>query len=89
MVGCDYSALLEQHRIRIQIPARRVDVSFAVEKLACVFELSALFLLYVSAQDVYLLPKRALSDGQTDALRENFRARLGERFSSRFGKKTR
>ena len=53
-------------------------------QLACVFELSSLFMIYTSMQDVYLLPNRCLTDDQRTALRKNFRERLGNNFGSRF-----
>lgn len=55
--------------------------------LACVFELNSMFLVYVSSQDVFIVPKRALAEDQVAAVRKNFRARLKDRFSSRFEKK--
>lgn len=83
-VGCTYIATIESHRIRFQIPERKVDVTKQIGQLSCVFELSHLFLIYVDAQQVYLLPCRALTEEERTALRKNFRERLGDRFGSRF-----
>ena len=52
--------------------------------MACVFELSSLFMIYTSMQDVYLLPHRCLTVEQRIAMRKNFRERLGNNFGSRF-----
>lgn len=83
-VGCRYIVTLESHRLRIQIPERKADVTRQMNQLACVFELSHLFLIYVDGQQVYLLPHRCMTEAQRLALRRNFRERLGERFDSRF-----
>lgn len=83
-IGCTYRATLESHRVQFEIPERNIKAVQQTGNLTCVFELSHLFLIYTSAQDLYLLPSRALSDTQRAALRENFRRRLGKNFASRF-----
>ena len=60
-LGCDYDVTIDAHRIRICIPSHKGDSSFLITKLACVYELSSMYLLYVNTQEVYLLPKRALT----------------------------
>ena len=84
MIGQTYRLELDSHRIRVEIPKRDIEFSVAVNKLTCVFEFSALFLIYTSLQDVYLLPVRCLTPEQRTALRNNFRQRLGDNFGSRF-----
>ena len=86
LLGCTFEAQMDSRRIRIRIPERNVDVAMAYAKLACAFELHALFMLYITPKEVYLLPKRALKDGQIAALREALKKNLKERFSTRFGK---
>lgn len=83
-IGCTYRAELESHRIRFDIPERNVHVSAQVNQLTCVFELSSLFMIYTTMQDVYILPTRCLTAEQRLALRKNFRERLGQNFGSRF-----
>ena len=83
-VGCDCRATLEPKRFRYEIPQRGADASFAYAKLACAFELHALFLLYTTPRDVYLLPKRALTEEQAAALRGALRKEMKDRFSTRF-----
>lgn len=83
-LGCGYVATVESHRIQFEIPERNIKVSRRMGELTCVFELSRLFMIYVSAQDLYLLPCRALTEEQRRALRETFRQRLGDKFASRF-----
>lgn len=87
MLGCRYEVTINDHHIRFRIPEQKSDVSVALKRLACAYEISALFLLYINTQEVYLLPKRALTDEQCAAFRALLRVTLGERFASRFEKK--
>lgn len=84
LIGCTYEAELDSHRIRLEVPERDIHVSTQVNQLTCVFELSSMFLIYTSLQDVYILPHRCMRQEQRLALRRNFRARLGANFGSRF-----
>ena len=84
LIGCTYQMELESHRIRLEVPERKIRFSTSVNELACVFEISSLFLIYTSLQDVYILPARCLSDSQRAALRKNFREKLGPNFGTRF-----
>ena len=79
-----HKAVLESHRVQFEIPERNIRVSKTIGDLTCVFELSQLFLIYTSTQDLYILPYRALTEAQRTALRETFRQRLGDRFAGRF-----
>lgn len=88
LLNCEYHVAFESHRVRFAIPARSINAAYALNKLAAVFELNALFLLYVNTQEVYILPKSALTEEQVSALRALFREQVRERFSTRFGKKT-
>lgn len=86
MLGCRYEVTINDHHIRFRIPEQKSDASVALKKLACAYEISSLFLLYINMQEVYLLPKRALTDEQCSTLRALLRGALGERFASRFEK---
>lgn len=81
MIGCEYHMTLESHRIQIRVPERKVNVSVKMNDLTAVFELSKAFMIYTSMQDAYILPFRCLTKEQKEALRENFRKFLGDRFS--------
>lgn len=83
-LGCEYLVSIDEHHIRIRVPAKKGDVSLLIKKLACAYELSSMYLLYVSTQEVYLLPKRALTAEQAAALRGLLHQTLVDRFSSRF-----
>ena len=84
LVGCTYRAELESHRIRLEVPERDIRVTAQVNKLACVFEISSLFLIYTTLQDVYILPTRCFDEQQRKVIRANFREKLGDNFGSRF-----
>lgn len=81
MIGCEYHMTLESHRIQIRVPERKVNVSVKMNDLTAVFEMSKGYLIYTSMQDAYILPFRCLTKEQKEALRENFRQFLGDRFS--------
>ena len=82
-LGCDYDVTIDAHRIRICIPSRKGDSSFLITKLACVYELSSMYLLYVNTQEVYLLPKRALTAEQVSELRALLQTRKKAKPTSR------
>ena len=81
MIGCEYQMTLESHRIQIKVPARKVNYSVKINDLAAVFELSGLFMIYISSQDAYLLPFRVLTKEQQETLKDVFRRHLGDRFN--------
>lgn len=70
------------------LPRRGERAAFALRDLTCAFELSQLFLLYTSPTQTYLLPKRALAEGEQAWLRRTLRQTLGENFGSRFDRGT-
>lgn len=84
LIGCTYHAALGPHRVCFEIPERGIRFDCPMGKLACVFELSGMFLIYISLQEVYLLPHRCLTEAQRAALRASFREHLGGNFSTRF-----
>ena len=84
LIGCGYRLIVESHRLRVEIPERQIRTACNLHNLACCFELSGLFLFYTTPQEVYLLPKRALSAEEVERLRGELADCLGERFSSRF-----
>lgn len=84
VLGCRFTVEIEKYSILIRIPDRKVRAPFPLKKIFCVFEISSEFLIYVNAEQVYLLPKRTLSPEEIVTIREHFRTSLGSRFSSRF-----
>jgi len=87
LIGCSYLAEFEKSRMRIRVKERNIDFSCPVHKLACVFELSALFLVYSSVSEVFIIPKRYVSEEDCRELRDCFRLQLKDRFSTRFEKR--
>ena len=88
MIGCEYKVTLESHRITVRVPERKIHVSVKTNDLAAVFALTKEFMIYVSTADTYLLPYRALTAGQLQEVKENFRRMLGDRYEeNRFKRK--
>jgi len=86
-VGCRYVVTIDTHKITFEIPERKSEFSTQLSKLACAFELNELFLIYVSMQQTYILPCRAMTERERQAFRKTLRERLGNNFSSRFERK--
>ncbi|MFR9307384.1 MAG: YcxB family protein, partial [Lachnospiraceae bacterium] len=80
------SCTVDRSSFHLRISDHAVDVRHPLSQLTCAFELSHLFLFYISAQDVYLLPKRSLKAQEITALRQLLRRKLGANFGSRFDK---
>ena len=85
-IGKEYKTTLDAKRVHIQIAECKSNTSYSISKLACVFEISEMFLIYITTQDLYILPKRALidKDAESRVLRENFKSQLGDRFYTRY-----
>ena len=84
VLGCRFEAEIGKYGVLFLIPERKVKASFPMKKIYCIFEISSEFLVYVNAEQVYLLPKRTLSPEEILTIRAHFRKELGQRFSSRF-----
>lgn len=84
LIGCEYHLIFDRNRIRITVPEREISENYAVSKLACVFELSSMFLVYPNVQETYIIPVRAMSNEQRTEMRNCFRSVLKDRFGSRF-----
>lgn len=88
-VGCRYIVTIDTHKITFEIPERKSQFSTQMSKLTCAFELKDLFLIYVSTQQAYILPCRAMTEQQRQAFRGMLRERLGGNFGTRFDQKKR
>ena len=84
LLGLPCRITLEKTRFRYEIPEKQVNVAKEYKSLACAFELHALFMLYLTHAEVYLLPKRALTDEQNAFLRARLKDTLKDRFATRF-----
>ncbi|MBQ7534228.1 MAG: YcxB family protein, partial [Stomatobaculum sp.] len=84
LIGLKNTFFMEGNRIRIQIPDKNITANLTVNRLAVAFEISALFLLYTTAQQVYLVPKRAFTEDQLRKIRSTLAKQIPGRFSTRF-----
>ena len=84
LLGLPCRITLEKTRFRYEIPEKQVNVAKEYKSLACAFELHALFMLYLTHAEVYLLPKRARTDEQNAFLRARLKDTLKDRFATRF-----
>ena len=84
MVGKTFHIELDDKTVRSEVPDKGFAFYSPLKQLTCVFEISSLYMLYTSVQDVYLLPARLFTVEQRKALREVLRKRLGNNFSTRF-----
>lgn len=84
LIGSRYHLIFDRNRIRLTVPEQGISVNYALSKLACVFELSSMFLVYPNTQETYIIPISAMSDEQRSTMRNCFSNVLKERFISRF-----
>ena len=84
LFGEELCMTLDGRGIQMEIRSRNVKFARSLNQLTAAFELNDLFLFYLSAQDVYLLPRPCISAEEQSALRRTLHMRLKDRFSSRF-----
>lgn len=87
-LGCRYIASFDRAHFRIRIKEKNIDNTYSIRKLACAFEISSMFLLYTTPQEVFMVPVRALTGEQRSSLRDTLAHDLKDRFASRFLKKS-
>ncbi|MDO4753655.1 MAG: YcxB family protein [Bacillota bacterium] len=83
-LNVDFYVTVDENHLAVRVPARKVDVRFRTDRLYYVFELSSMFLIYTSPAEVYILPGSALTKEEKIALRQYLRARLNDKFRTRF-----
>ncbi|MDO4494082.1 MAG: YcxB family protein [Clostridia bacterium] len=86
-IGMETKLTVSKDDMRFEIGGHKIDNRYVIKNLAAVFELAALYMVYLDGEHMFIVPKRGLDDGQKDALRGLLRARLGNRFWTRFEKK--
>ena len=84
LLGVELQLRLDEKTLQMEIPSREIRFTRSWSRLAAAFELSELFMFYLDAQEVYLLPKRFLRSEETEALRQVLKKQLKDRFSSRW-----
>jgi len=68
----------------VEIESRGETQRFDPAEIVCVYEPSRVFMIYMNAEQLFLLPKSGMTDRQIGELRAFFARRLKDRFSSRF-----
>ncbi len=84
LIGLQSQFFMEGNRIRIRIPEKNITADLTVNRLVCAIELSRIFLLYSTPENVYLVPKRVLSEAELRSIRSTLRKQLPGRFTSRY-----
>lgn len=87
MLYTEYILRFSDSKLTIEVPEKHLHSSVAMAKLASAIEISGVFMLYLSADQLYLVPTDAMTQQQRAWLRESLRSKLGDRFLSRYGEK--
>lgn len=87
LIGAEYTARFGAKRFSIAIPERDFRVSGNLAELQCAFEIAHCFLLYVTGQQMFIIPTRGMAESETVRLREILTDALGERFHSLFARR--
>lgn len=85
ILGKEMSVTFSKGQMKIETPYNGKSSSCPIENLACVFEMSDLFLVYFNGEQTCIIPTRAFSGGDRAALRSLLLNTLKDRFFSRFG----
>ena len=76
-LGAAFTADFEDLRLHIQSPEHGVNLSILWTKVYCVLEYSSFFSVYLTPQETCIIPRRALSADEDDALQALISERLG------------
>ena len=82
LLGTEYVLRFDAGKLSVDVPAKKLHNAVPFAKLASAIEISSVFMLYLSADQLYLVPTAAMTDEQRTALRGLLSGRLGERFYS-------
>ena len=84
LIGYQSQFTREGNRIRIRIPEKNITADLTVNRLVCAIELSRIFLLYSTPENVYLVPRRVFTEAELRSVRGTLRKQLPGRFTTRF-----
>ena len=85
MLGKKYTLTIDaKNHIKIDSEEAKTHMETSIKKLAVVFEISASYLIYIDGASMFILPHKALEEGQREMLRTLFSTELKENFVSRF-----
>lgn len=82
-----YKTTFSTSDIRVTVPSRSIDNKYSYGRIVYAFELSDILMFYISAEQVFIVPKRAIAPDRQEALRGLLRKKLPGRFQTRFEKK--
>ena len=82
LLGTEYILRFDEDRLSVDIPEKKLRNTVALTKLASAIEISSVFMLYLSTEQLYLMPTAAMTETQRAALRGLLSSRLGTRFYS-------
>jgi len=86
LIGEKYTARFDNRQFSIAISARGFSVADDIAKLQYAFEIAHCFLLYVTGQQMFIIPTRDMTETQSLTLRSILADALGERFYSLFAR---
>ena len=82
LLGIEYVLRFDENKLSVDIPEKKLRSTVALTKLASAIEISSVFMLYLSAEQLYLVPTSAMTESQRLKLRDLLSSRLGTRFFS-------
>ena len=82
LLGTEYVLRFDAGKLSVEVPEKKLRNTVALAKLASAIEISSVFMLCLTADQLYLVPTAAMTDEQRTALRGLLSSRLGERFYS-------
>lgn len=82
LLWTEYILRFDGGKLSIDVPEKKLHNTLPIVKLASAIEISSVFMLYLSAEQLYLVPTAAMTEEQRTALRELLSSRLGDRFYS-------
>ena len=82
LIGTEYSAYFDDDAFAFDIPAEKFHVHGKIDELSGAYELFHCFLIYVTAQQLFILPIRSMKKSELPELRTILKRKLGNRFSS-------
>lgn len=82
LLGQEYVLRLEGSKLTIDVPDKKLHAGVPLAKLTSAIEISSVLMLYLSADQLYLVPADAMTESQRTALRGLLHERLGDRFYS-------
>ena len=82
LLGTEYILRFDEGKLSVDIPAKKFHNAVQISKLASAIEISSVFMLYLSVDQLYLVPTEAMTEGQRTSLRGLLSSRLGDHFYS-------